>query len=120
MDEWQKVVSLLRGKLQEVNLLNSKLLYTNKLFRTHDLDSKQKVRVIESIDRANDVREVKLVYATLAESFEFGRGVTRKKSIKESLNAGSSKATKSTKPAKEVLSEGNAMVSRFQKLAGIK
>jgi len=120
LDEYRSVVNLLRGKLQEVNLLNSKLLYTNKLFRSHDLNNSQKVRVIESLDRAKDVREVKLVYATLAESFEYSGNIKRKRNISESINRGSSKSVKSTKPEKEVLSESSNMVSRFKELAGIK
>jgi len=121
LEEYKDAVRLMRDKLQEVNLLNSKLLFTNKLFRTHELDQKQKVRVIESIDRAGDVREVKLIYATLAESFQYGGGVRRKKrDITESIDSGSSKKVRSTKPDKEVLEEGKTFVSRFQQLAGIK
>jgi hypothetical protein len=71
------------------------------------------MKVIENFDRASNLREVKLVFATLSESFKFGK---TKKTIKESY---ASKATRSTKPSRTVLSEGNVMADRFKKLAGL-
>ena len=68
-DEYRKVYKFLRGKLNEVNLLNAKLLYTNKLFKKHALSEDQKLKVVESFDLTKNVREAKLVYATLGESF---------------------------------------------------
>ena len=68
LDEHRKVVKYLRGKLNEVNLLNAKLLFTNKLFRAHGLTNEQKLKVVETFDRATNLREVKLVFSTLAES----------------------------------------------------
>ena len=59
----------MRGKLNEVNLLNAKLLYTNKLFKKFELSEDQKLKVVESFDLTKNVREAKLVYATLGESF---------------------------------------------------
>ena len=85
------------------NILNAKLLFSNKLFRSHNLTEGQKMRVIETFDRAANVREVKLVFSTLAESLS--AGATRKTSITESI---ASKATKSTKPAKAVIVEANS------------
>ena len=113
--EHRKVVRYLRSKLTEVNLLNAKLLFTNKLFRAFPMKNEDKLRVVETFDRAVSLREVKLVYSTLAESF----GGTVKTKIKE--NKGSaSKAIGSTKPkTKKILKEGSELKNRFQKLAGI-
>jgi len=113
--EHRKVVKYLRSKLTEVNLLNAKLLFTNKLFRSFPMNNVDKLRVVETFDRAVSLREVKLVYSTLAESF----GGTVKTKIKE--NKGSaSKAVGSTKPkTKKILKEGSDLKNRFQKLAGI-
>ena len=66
--EYQKAVELLRSKLNEVNLLNAKLLFTNKLFKSRELTQEQKVHVIETFDLATTLREVKLLYATLSEA----------------------------------------------------
>jgi len=107
------VISFLRSKINEVNLLNSKLLFSNKLFRKHSLSEKQKMTVIENFDRASSLREVKLVFATLSESFR----TTKVKQLKESF---ASKPTASTRPSKNILNEGDAMASRLRKLAGLK
>ena len=115
--EHRDVVKYLRTELNEVNLLNAKLLFTNKLFRAFGLSNDQKMKVVETFDRATNLREVKLVYSTLAESF--GTKV-EKKEIKESKGS-ASKAVASTKSKKqeEILSEGGELRNRFKKLAGI-
>ncbi len=107
------VISFLRSKINEVNLLNSKLLFSNKLFRKHSLTETQKMTVIENFDRASSLREVKLVYATLCESLR----TTKVKPIKESF---ASKPTASTRPSKPILNEGDDMANRLRKLAGLK
>jgi len=115
--EAYSTVKQLQGILSEVNLLNAKLLYTNKLFRNFELNEAQKMKVIENFDRAGNTREVKLVFTTLAESFN--RPSTKKRVVKESY---ASKATATTAPAKEttqVLSEGFELANRWKKLAGL-
>jgi len=116
LKETREVVQFMRDKLNEVNLLNAKLLFSNKLFRAYGLNNNQKLKVVETFDRTKNLREVKLVYATLAESFK-----RPSKTISESVSKGSSsKPVASTKPAKqEVLSEGAEMKARFKKLANI-
>ena len=119
LGEHRKVVKYLRGKLNEVNLLNAKLLFTNKLFRAHGLTNEQKLKVVETFDRATNLREVKLVFATLAESFG-SKTASTPKPIKENKGT-ASKATASTKPKStpKVIEEGFDMKQRFQKLANI-
>jgi len=115
LEEAYATINQLRGVLQEVNLLNAKLLYTNKLFRNFELSENQKMKVIENFDRAGNTREVKLVFSTLAESFQ---KPAKKRVVKEHKNV-ASKAVGTTKPAKEIISEGNEMAARFKKLAGL-
>ena len=113
LKEHRDVVKYLRGKLNEVNLLNAKLLFSNKLFRAFGLSNEQKLKVVETFDRTKNLREIKLVYSTLAESFQ------NRKPIKESKGS-SSKAVASTKPQNdEVLTEGSELKNRFKKLANI-
>ena len=114
LKEYKDTIGYLREKLNEVNLLNAKLLFTNKLFRGFGLNNNQKLRVVEQFDRAQNLREIKLVYATLAESFK-GNG---NKKVNESKGQ-ASKAVASTEPKKEVLSEGAEMKNRFKKLANL-
>ena len=118
LNEAYKVIKSLQKTINEVNLLNAKLLFANKLFRAHNMTNEQKVKVIETLDRTNSVREVKLVYSTLAENFKYSSNKSTKKSISEGI---ASKVTKSTKPAvaKQVIAESTNFAERFKKLAGI-
>ena len=114
LEEHRSVIETLRGKLNEVNLLNAKLLFTNKLFRKYGLNNEQKMKVVEQFDRASNLREVKLVYSTLGESFNGAR----KNEINESKGA-ASKPVASTKSEKEVITESNDLRDRFKKLANL-
>ena len=119
LNEAYRTIKSLQRTINEVNLLNAKLLFANKLFRAHNMTNEQKVKVIETLDRTNSVREVKLVYSTLAENFKYS---TSNKSTKKSISEGiASKVTKSTKPAqaKQVIAESADFSARFKKLAGI-
>ena len=118
LDEHRKVVKYLKSKLNEINLLNAKLLFTNKLFKAYNLNNDEKMKVVETFDRAGNLREIKLVFSTLAESF--GYNVTKKTNASvKNISEGASKAGGSTKPSKKVISEGNDLSDRFKKLAGI-
>ena len=122
LNEAYKTIKSLQRTINEVNLLNAKLLFANKLFRAHNMTNEQKVKVIETLDRTKSVREVKLVYSTLAENFKYTSSTSKanKKSITEGI---ASKAVKSTKPAqaaaKQVIAESADFSDRFKKLAGI-
>jgi len=113
--EHREAVEILRSKLNEVNLLNAKLLYTTKLFRKYNLNNSQKMKVVESFDRTNSVRETKLIYSTLAESL--GIGSQKSNNKRASITEGfASKPTTSTKPKQEIISESNEMAERFKRL----
>lgn len=118
--EYREVVKVLRGRMNEVNLLNAKLLFTNKLFRNSGLTNEQKVAIVENFDRATTVREVKIVYTTLVETLTttaktMKRPVKTAKVVAEGL---ASKATPSTAPKAEILEE-NSVAARLKQLAGI-
>lgn len=120
LKEAMDAIKSLRGTINEVNLLNAKLLYANKLFRGYNLTNEQKVKVVENLDRTTSVREVKLVYATLSESMKF-TGTERKVAAKKTVTEGfASKVQASTAPAKEIIAENtNELANRFKQLAGI-
>lgn len=113
LKEALKTIKTLRTQLSEVNLLNAKLLYLNKVFRTNNLTESQKVTVITSFDKAETVNEVKLVYETVKQSFV---NTKTKSTIKESKGFASAPAGHSTKP---IITEVDEQVLRMQKLAGI-
>ena len=115
LEESYSTIESLRDTINEVNLLNAKLLYTNKLFRNFELSEDQKMKVIENFDRAGNTREVKLVFSTLAENFTVP--VKKRKVVKEGA---ASKPVESTAPAtKTIINEGNQLASRWKKLAGL-
>ena len=113
--------------------MNAKLLYTNKLFKEFAgvLDDSYRMKIVESFDLTKSVREVKLAYALLAESLNFGTQMTRnqvkqatkplptKGQVKQITEGFASKPVSSTKPS-NLITEGNEMALRFKKLAGIK
>lgn len=115
LEEYRQTVVFLKNKINEINLLNAKLLYTNKLFRNFPLTESQKVKILESLDRTKSVREVKLVYTTLTESLNEVSAKTKTK-ISESLGFASKKSGATKKP---ILEEGSSLASRFQTLANI-
>ena len=106
-------VNTLKHEINEVNLLNAKLLYTNKIFKAKSLTENEKVKVLGAFDKATTVKETKLVFETLNE------GLKKKKTpIRESLGS-ASKATGNFKTKKPIIA-ADPMVERFQKLAGLK
>ena len=109
-------VNSLKSTISEMNVLNSKLLYCNKLFRANSLTEAQKVKVVDALDLATTANEAKLVFSTLQESFNF-TGV-EKRAIKEGLGR-ASKAS-GTAPKKVIAESVDGTISRFQKLANIK
>ena len=113
LEEYKKTVLYLKNKLSEVNLLNAKLLYTNKLFRSRNISEAQKMKVIEQFDRTTSVREVKLVYSTFAESI-------KRKPVNESRRVSkASKPVASTKSKKPIIGENTDFKARMKKLANI-
>jgi hypothetical protein len=118
LGEAYAVIASLKKTINEVNLLNAKLLYVNKLFRGYNLTNEQKTKVVETLDRTKNVREVKLVYTTIAESFKIGSTATRKATTKLTESY-ASKPAQSTAPAKQIIAEDNSAADRFKKLAGI-
>ena len=122
--ELKAALEVKSSELNEVNLLNSKLLYVNRIFKANNLDEGQKLRVVETLDKAESVKEAKLIYETIKDSFSISKtrktNTTPKKSIREGLGMASKAAGTSTAPKKAVLNESNDMVTRMQKLANIK
>jgi hypothetical protein len=114
--EMEETINELRKELNEVNLLNAKLLYTNKIFKAKNLTESEKIKVLNTFDKAETVKEVKLVFETLTESFR--ATAAKKNPIKESL--GSASKTIGTATPKQPIIEVNSAFTRMQQLAGLK
>ncbi len=122
LEEAYNTIHSLRHTINEVNLLNAKLLYTNKLFRNFELNENQKMKVIENFDRAGTTREVKLVFSTLAESFIVPvkkRKMVKENRAKKSIASKPSGTTAPSKKTKQIINEGNELANRWKKLAGL-
>jgi SMC interacting uncharacterized protein involved in chromosome segregation len=113
LQEAYETIKTLRAELNEINLLNSKLLYTNKIFKAKNLTESQKVKVLTAFDKAETVKEVKLVFETLQEGLE---KVAKKELVRESKGfASKSIGTSPKQPVVEV----NPIFERMKKLAGL-
>jgi hypothetical protein len=112
LEESYNAINTLRSELNDINLLNAKLLYTNKIFKAKNLTESQKLQVLGSFDKTNNVKEVKLVYNTLNESLKL------KTQISTNKLGGASKIS-SIQTVKKPIVESNEAYLRMQKLAGI-
>jgi len=119
LKEAKTVIKHLQNELNEVNLLNSKLLYTNKIFKAKNLTENQKIKVLKAFDKAETVNEAKVIFESLNENLVNKK---TKSSIKESMGFASKPAGVAPKRpiTEQKVVEEDAMVSRFKKLAGIK
>jgi hypothetical protein len=111
-------IDALKVELQEVNLLNAKLLYTNKIFKAKNLTEDKKVKVLKAFDKAVDIRQAKTIFETLTEGLV---DKVSKPSINESIKRGSASKATGLKPkaTKQPIIESNEVFDRMRKLAGL-
>ena len=112
LKEAKRTIAQLTESLNEVNLLNAKLLYMNKIFKAKSLTESQKIQVVKAFDKATSVKEVKNTFEVLKESMT----VSKKSRIQESFGYASKPAGVS--PHSNVI-ESDPFVNRWQKLAGL-
>ena len=113
LKEAYRAITTQKNAINEVNLLNSKLLFLTKITSAHKLSPEKQVKILEAFDRAQNIREVKLVYATICESLDRQPKNLTKNAIVES-------ASKPTRAIKKNLNEQYAFANRWKQLAGIK
>lgn len=116
LNEYRSAVETLREQMTDMNLFNAKLLYVNKMLQSKELTPKQQKVVIEAIDGASTLREVKMLYKSLTESLTGGNGSTLSESASRFNAGGSSRATSSS----AARTTETAEVDRWAKLAGLK
>ena len=114
LKEAYSTIGEMKKTLNEINLLNAKLLYTNKIFKSKSLTESQKVKVLAAFDKATSKKEAQLVYETLLEGFQ-----QKKSSITESRLSSASRVLAGP-AAKQPIIEVDNQFARWQKLAGIK
>lgn len=116
LEEAINVIKTLRGQLNEVNLLNAKLIYVNRLFKENTLTESQKVNVVNSFDKATTLNETKNIYEVLKSTVKTSK-TTAKTTLKEHKSFASSVI--GGKTAKPEIIDANDTITRMQKLAGI-
>lgn len=115
MKEAIATIETLRAELNEVNLLNAKLLYVNKIFKAKNLSEDHKIKVINAFDKATTPNEAKLVFEALNESLATKEV---KNVVKEGIIKGFASKPAGNAPSKQIV-EVNEHMARMQKLAGI-
>lgn len=117
-NEEMEEIEELKKELQEVNLLNAKLLYTNKIFKSKTLSEDKKIKILKAFDKAETVKEAKVIFETLNEGIE---SKVSKPTVNENVKKGmASKVTGMIAENKKPIIEVDPMVARWQKLAGLK
>jgi hypothetical protein len=122
LDEAHDTINTLMNEMKQMNLLNSKLLYTNKIFKNNNLNESQKIKILDIFDKAKTAREAKLIFNSLNENFQTEKRskIIKSKSLTENLGLASRTVGKVNMIKKQEVINENAIVSRFQKLANIK
>jgi hypothetical protein len=115
LEEALKAVNTLKAELNEVNLLNAKLIYVNKIFKAKNLTESQKLNILASFDKATTIKEAQMVFESLSTTLN---SAPKKTAIKESLGFASKAA--GVAPTKKMIVESDDVISRMQKLANIK
>lgn len=112
LEEAKKAIKSMQKELNEINLLNAKLLYVNKIFKSKSLTEAQKVKVLNAFDKATTVKEAKNTYKIISESIT----AAPKKTLKESYGFASKPS--GIVPKTNTL-ESDPFIARMQKLAGL-
>ena len=116
LNEAYATVKTLRSELNEINLLNAKLLYTNKIFKVKNLTEDRKIKVLKAFDKAETVKEAKRIYEALDENLSTKK---TRSNIRENMGSASKSAGVAPRRQNNNIIKEDAMVSRFKQLAGI-
>ena len=118
-DKLQKTVLHLKERLEEVNLSNARLLYTNRVLNSTSLNERQKIKIVESISNADSVEEAKVIYETLQSAVGSSRNSKSPQSLREAVEKPSPSLPRSI-ARREAHSAQNPHFDRMRALAGIK
>jgi FtsZ-binding cell division protein ZapB len=114
LSNYQEVVESLKENVQDVNLSNARLLYTNRTLRNTSLNERQKERIVEAISKAGSVEEAKTIHETLQSTV----GSTPKRGPK-SLSEAITRPTSVIRASRKEEPKADPFTARMRKLAGI-
>ena len=117
-EKLQTTLTILNERMEEVNLSNARLLYTNRVLKSNSLNERQRTRIVESISTAGSVEEAKVIYETLQSAV----GGTKRapQSLSEAVDRSSPTLPRNNSRTNKQQSAQNPQYNRMRALAGIK
>ena len=118
-DTLKQAVLVLKEKLDDLNVSNAKLLYTNRVLTNDSLNERQKNHIVESLSKSDSVEEAKTIYETLQNAVSGNRNDKKQlNSLSEAVNKTSSTIILSARERQEP-QRNNSSLDRWKILAGI-
>jgi uncharacterized protein YoaH (UPF0181 family) len=114
LSNYQQVVESLKENVQDVNLSNARLLYTNRTLRNTSLNERQKERIVEAISKAGSVEEAKTIHETLQSTV-----ASTPKRGPQSLSEAITRPTSIIRASRKEEPKVDPFTARMRKLAGI-
>ena len=114
LSNYQEVVESLKENVQDVNLSNARLLYTNRTLRNTSLNERQKERIVEAISKAGSVEEAKTIHETLQSTV-----ASTPKRGPQSLSEAITRPTSVIRASRKEEPKVDPFTARMRKLAGI-
>ena len=114
-NELKSIARQVSGKLTELNITNSKLVYQNRILKSSSLNERQKQKLVEAVSKANSTEEAKVIYETLQESLT-SRVDNSPQNLNEAVSKNNRLVLKSSNKETQV---SNSASERMKKLAGI-
>ena len=116
-NKFRQMLVKTQEKLNEVNVRNAQLHYTNRTLNSDSLNERQKDKVVEAIGKAGTVEEAKIIFETLQSAVA---GARPNKETPKSLDEAINKRSSAFLPRKEEKQSDPSFADRMQRLAGIK
>jgi len=114
-NNYRDLLEKLKVRLEEVNLVNAKLLYTNRALNSDSLNERQKNNVVEAISKVQSVEEAKIVYETLQSTV----GARKRKRAPQSLSEAVQRSSTILPRRNNVVKPSDPISDRWKVLAGI-
>ena len=116
LNKHKHALGQIKETLQEVNLSNARLLYTNRVLRNTSLNERQKNKIAEAISQAGSVMEAKTIYETLERAAPTAAKQSPR-SLSEAISRGS---TSVIRASRQESTPSDPFQERMKRLAGIK
>ena len=116
LSKYRTAIGELKESVEDINLSNARLLYTNRVLRNTSLNERQKQTIVEAISKSDSVAEARTIYNTLQSTVQSTpqRGP---KSLSEAINRPTSLIRATRKESSEPT---DIFADRMKQLAGIK